>query len=69
MLKLHTCKPFLPEARVPLRESARDVLRTYPKTDGDCADFAEPAQQDGTVPFSPGGFRIAADDSYFCFFE
>ena len=31
-------------------------LRAYPKTDGDCPDFAEPAEQNGTVPFSGAVF-------------
>jgi hypothetical protein len=39
------------------RESAKEgfiggTRIVYPKTDGDCPDFAEPAEQNGTVPLS-----------------
>jgi hypothetical protein len=41
-------------AAVARRPSAR--FNAYPKTDGDCPDFAEPAKQKGTVPFSQAVF-------------
>ena len=32
-------------------------LRAYPKTAGDCPDFAESSEQNGTVPFSEAVFE------------